>query len=205
MTFLVLDLALYLAMGLFWLVVVIFSFPEIILWFYNCWWAFNDNPILGLSSFEDKIYPIAHLLNMFSSLNEWWKLIIYVIPVLLYLLGCHYIHVGIIYPFQILGVILSGIVLWWFWGEIVSDSIWHVLLVIVSVMITAGMRLKLHQAINQILPNREEKQRRQSYQPEVRLETEGDTPRIVEATGEVQEFMTRLNTIAEQNAKKSHE
>jgi len=142
---------------------------------------------------------------MFSSLNEWWKLIIYVIPVLLYLLGCHYIHVGIIYPFQILGVILSGIVLWWFWGEIVSDSIWHVLLVIVSVMITAGMRLKLHQAINQILPNREEKQRRQSYQPEVRLETEGDTPRIVEATGEVQEFMTRLNTIAEQNAKKSHE
>lgn len=206
MEFLVLNLALYVAMGLFWLIVAMFSFPEIMLWIVMCFNGVNANP--HDTQFDqywlDQIMKnVAYVLYQFNSSNEWIKLAVYVFPILIYLALCHYIHIGIFYPFQLFGVIVSGFALWWFWGEIVSDSIWHVLLVILSTMIAAGMRIKLHQTINRIVPNRAERDRR--FVQQNTSEKYNDTKSDEKETQNMDELVKKINTLSEKMAKSSHE
>lgn len=131
------------------IVIAIFAFPEIaiyVIYFAPIFFG-TSNTMIPKSPEELEYLSVLYnpMIWVHSNLSEFhivFKIFIFIMIPLVYLLICHSIHIGPVYPLQILGIVFMIIISYFMLHNgFKLDIIWSVLLTIVISLFTLGARL----------------------------------------------------------------
>lgn len=131
------------------IVIAIFAFPEIAIYvIYFAPLFFSSSNTMIPKSPEELEYlsilysPMIWVHNNLSELHIVFKILIFIMIPLFYLIICHFIHIGPVYPLQIIGIIFMIVISYFILNSgFKLDIIWSISLTIVISLFTLGARL----------------------------------------------------------------
>lgn len=131
------------------IVIAIFAFPEIAIYvIYFAPLFFSSSNSMIPKSPEELEYlsilysPMIWVHDNLSELHIVFKILIFIMIPLFYLIICHFIHIGPVYPLQIIGIIFMIVISYFILNSgFKLDIIWSISLTIVISLFTLGARL----------------------------------------------------------------
>lgn len=132
-----------------WLVIAIFAFPEIaiyVIYFAPLFFS-NSNTMVPKSPEElEYLYflyePMIWVHTNLSEIHFVFKVLIFITIPLIYLLISHFVHIGPIYPLQIIGAVFMILIIYFILNSgFQLDVVWSVTLTIIFSFFTLGVRL----------------------------------------------------------------
>lgn len=131
------------------IVIAIFAFPEIAIYvIYFAPLFFSSSNSMIPKSPEELEYlsilynPMIWVHNNLSELHIVFKILIFIMIPLFYLIICHFIHIGPVYPLQIVGIVFMIVISYFILNSgFKLDIIWSISLTIVISLFTLGARL----------------------------------------------------------------
>ena len=131
------------------IVIAIFAFPEIAIYviYFGPLFFSSSNSMIPKSPEELEylsiLYsPMIWVHNNLSELHIVFKILIFIMIPLFYLIICHFIHIGPVYPLQIIGIIFMIVISYFILNSgFKLDIIWSISLTIVISLFTLGARL----------------------------------------------------------------
>lgn len=131
------------------IVIAIFAFPEIAIYvIYFAPLFFSTSTTMIPKSPEELEYlsilynPMIWVHNNLSDFHFVFKILIFIAIPLIYLIICHFVHIGPVYPLQIIGIAFMIVISYFILNSgFKVDTIWSVTLTIIISLFTLGARL----------------------------------------------------------------